>query len=159
NVCMEPFRAFVADKVNERQRTLGFVMQSFFIGVGAVLAFMLPKALHYLGVGGTTASGIPLTVVYSFRAGTAVFLAAVLWTVCTSTEHPPEQEEHQVKQAKASLGARARAAIAGVVSAVRDLPPTMKQLAPVQICTWLSLFCMWMFFPLVTAKFGMEWAG
>jgi maltose/moltooligosaccharide transporter len=64
NVSMEPFRAFVADKLDISQRTAGFVMQSFFIGVGQTLANVLPYALRRLGVAGTTASGIPLTVKY-----------------------------------------------------------------------------------------------
>ena len=69
NVSMEPFRAFVADKLNERQRVTGFVMQSFFIGLGATFAGTLPIAFRHLGVTGTTASGIPLTVKYSFQLG------------------------------------------------------------------------------------------
>ncbi|HYJ78487.1 MAG TPA: MFS transporter, partial [Longimicrobiaceae bacterium] len=90
NISMEPFRAFVADKLNASQRTAGFVMQSFFIGIGASLANALPYILSRLGVEGTTASGIPLTVKYSFQAGAVVFLLCVLWTVFTTTEFPPE---------------------------------------------------------------------
>src|SRR5829696_5304309 len=81
NVSMEPFRAFVADKLNTSQRTAGFVMQSLFIGLGASFANALPLALNKLGVAGNTASGIPLTVKYSFQIGAVVFLLAVLWTV------------------------------------------------------------------------------
>src|SRR5688500_3181168 len=68
NISMEPFRAFVADKLDVTQRTAGFVMQSFFTGVGATFANALPYILSQLGVTGTTASGIPLTVKYSFQA-------------------------------------------------------------------------------------------
>src|SRR3982750_3811587 len=90
NISMEPFRAFVADKLAVSQRTAGFVMQSFFIGVGASLANALPFLLSRFGVAGNTASGIPLSVKYSFQIGAVVFLAAVLWTVVTTGEHPPE---------------------------------------------------------------------
>src|SRR5947209_14957736 len=69
NISMEPFRAFVADKLNSDQRTAGFVMQSFFIGVGAPLANALPYIVRYSGVTGRTSSGIPLTVQYSFKIG------------------------------------------------------------------------------------------
>src|SRR6185295_4596966 len=69
NISMEPFRAFVADKLDETQRTAGFVMQSLFIGIGASLANALPFLLSKLGVAGSTASGIPLSVKYSFQAG------------------------------------------------------------------------------------------
>src|SRR5688572_12365910 len=67
NVSMEPFRAFVADKLDVSQRTAGFVMQSFFIGIGASLANALPWMFRQYGVTGTTPSGIPLTVQYSFK--------------------------------------------------------------------------------------------
>jgi len=89
NVSMEPFRAFVADKLNVPQRTAGFIMQSFFIGIGATLANALPIIFRKLGVTGTTPSGIPLTVQYSFKIGAIVFLLAVLWTIFTTREDPP----------------------------------------------------------------------
>src|SRR5437764_9332462 len=81
NISMEPFRAFVADKLDTSQRTAGFVMQSLFIGIGASLANALPFILNKFGVSGNTASGIPLSVKYSFQVGALVFLLAVLWTV------------------------------------------------------------------------------
>src|SRR5712664_2683313 len=93
NVSMEPFRAFVADKLNADQRTTGFVMQSFFIGIGASLANALPWLFRQYGVTGTTSSGIPLTVQYSFKIGAAAFLVCVLWTVLTTKEYPPDNME------------------------------------------------------------------
>jgi maltose/moltooligosaccharide transporter len=93
NVSMEPFRAFVADKLNMEQRTAGFVMQSFFIGVGAAVANALPSFFTYLGVTGQAANGVPLTVQYSFKLGAVVFLLAVLWTVLTTKEYPPADME------------------------------------------------------------------
>jgi maltose/moltooligosaccharide transporter len=93
NVSMEPFRAFVADKLNMEQRTAGFVMQSFFIGVGAAVANALPSIFKYFGVVGQASNGVPLTVQYSFKLGAAVFFLAVLWTILTSKENPPEDLE------------------------------------------------------------------
>jgi maltose/moltooligosaccharide transporter len=93
NVSMEPFRAFVADLLAMEQRTAGFVMQSFFIGLGAAAANALPYFLGRLGVAGNAANGVPLTVQYSYKLGAAVFLAAVLWTVFTTREYPPENLE------------------------------------------------------------------
>src|SRR2546422_5870740 len=90
NITMEPFRAFVADKLPEEQRTLGFVMQSFFIGIGQTLANALPYLFTTLGVVGVMASGIPSSVEYSFKIGAVVFLLAVVWTVVTTKEYPPE---------------------------------------------------------------------
>src|SRR5205809_5582995 len=76
NITMEPFRAFVADNLPVEQRTLGFVMQSFFIGIGQTLANALPYLFTTLGVVGVMASGIPSSVEYSFKIGAAVFLLA-----------------------------------------------------------------------------------
>src|SRR5437868_7894164 len=90
NISMEPFRAFVADKLNATQRTTGFVMQSFFIGLGATFAGWLPILFSKYGVVGSTASGIPLTVKYALQIGAVAFLVAVIYTVVTSKEYPPE---------------------------------------------------------------------
>lgn len=150
NVSMEPFRAFVADKLDASQRTVGFVMQSFFIGIGATLANGLPYLLHWVGVEGTTESGIPLTVKYSFQVGALVFFCAVLYTVLTTSEYPPEDAEaFKELQSHPLTGA---AVVKEVFSALRDMPRTMKQLAVVQFFTWLGLFCMWMFFGLAIAR-------
>jgi len=150
NVSMEPFRAFVADKLNDRQRVTGFVMQSFFIGLGATFAGTLPIAFRYLGVTGTTASGIPLTVKYSFQLGAVAFLLAVVWTVATSREYPPEDLAafHQMKAARRGIAASAHE----ILSAIREMPVTMRQLAVVQFFTWLGLFCMWLFYVPAVAR-------
>src|SRR6186713_289814 len=78
NVSMEPFRAFVADKLPAEQRTSGFVMQSFFIGIGAAIANYLPTLLQSHGVVGSAANGVPLIVMYAFKLGALAFLACVL---------------------------------------------------------------------------------
>ncbi|MCX7512286.1 MFS transporter [Frateuria hangzhouensis] len=92
NVSMEPFRAFVGDQLPTQQRPAGYAMQSFFIGVGAVIASMLPWALAHLGVANVAPDGgIPDTVRYAFYAGGAVLLGAVLWTILSTREYPPEQ--------------------------------------------------------------------
>ena len=92
NVSMEPFRAFVGDQLPESQRPLGFALQSFFIGVGAVLASILPWALARLGVANVAPAGqIPATVRIAFYVGAAVLFCAVLWTVVTTREYAPER--------------------------------------------------------------------
>src|SRR5205085_3964453 len=138
NVSMEPFRAFVADKLNDEQRTSGFVMQSFFIGLGASLAGWLPLAFRYFGVSGNTESGIPLTIKYSFQLGALAFLLAVLYTIFTTKEYPPENMEEFLAKKKASGGliATITEVVTEIAEALRHLPKTMIQLAPVQICTW-----------------------
>src|SRR5919199_501389 len=131
NISMEPFRAFVADKLDATQRTAGFVMQSFFIGIGASLANALPLMLSKLGVSGNTASGIPHSVEYSFQVGAAVFLLCVIWTVVTTTEFPPEDPAafDRARRGRTGLGAL----LGEIVSSIREMPATMRQLAVVQL--------------------------
>lgn len=92
NISMEPFRAFVGDMLPSEQRTIGFSMQSFFIGIGAIVASALPYIMsNWLGVRNTASSGeIPASVRFSFYTGGAVFLCAVLWTVVSTKEYSPE---------------------------------------------------------------------
>ena len=91
NVSMEPFRAFVGDQLRPSQRPRGYAMQSFFIGIGAVVASALPWLLAKAGVANTaTAGAIPDTVRYAFYAGAAVLIGAVGWTVLRTREYPPE---------------------------------------------------------------------
>lgn len=144
NISMEPFRAFVADKLGVEQRNVGFVMQSFFIGLGATLAGLLPYFFSWLGVRDQTASGIPLTVKYAFQCGAVAFLLAVLWTVFSSKEYPPENLEEFIRLRNDRRGAGA--VVSEILSAIRAMPRTMKQLAVVQVFTWLGLFCMWLFY-------------
>ncbi|KGI76879.1 MFS transporter [Oleiagrimonas soli] len=92
NISMEPFRAFVGDQLPTKQRPLGYSMQSVFIGVGAVVASVLPWVLAQFGVANTAPAGhIPATVHIAFYVGGAVLLGAILWTVLTTREYPPEQ--------------------------------------------------------------------
>lgn len=95
NISMEPFRAFVGDNLHERQRTLGFAMQSFFIGIGAVVGSLLPYIFtNWIGLSNTAPEGIiPDSVKWSFYVGGIVFFGAVLWTVIKSREYSPEQLE------------------------------------------------------------------
>lgn len=92
NITMEPFRAFVGDNLPDRQRTMGYAMQSFFIGAGAVMAGALPWVMtNWMGLSNTAPEGmIPETVHWSFYIGGAALLAAVAWTVFTTKEYSPE---------------------------------------------------------------------
>ena len=113
NVSMEPFRAFVADKLPEDQRTSGFVMQSFFIGIGAAVANALPALLARGGVVGNAANGVPLIVQYAFKLGAVVFLAAVLWTVATTGEYPPADMQEFERRRRQPRAYRVRPAFLG----------------------------------------------
>jgi maltose/moltooligosaccharide transporter len=95
NVSMEPFRAFVGDNLPDEQRTTGFSMQSFFIGIGAIVASFLPYAMtNWFNINNTAPEGqIADSVKFSFYIGGAIFLLAVLWTVFSSKEYSPQQLE------------------------------------------------------------------
>jgi maltose/moltooligosaccharide transporter len=145
NVSMEPFRAFVGDKLDVSQQTAGYAMQTFFIGCGAVIASLLPKLFSdYLGVSNVPVNGaIPDTVRYSFYIGGAVFLAAVSWTVFTADELPPadlDRFQAQRKEAR-NLGVALREILGGFA----HMPKTMVQLAFVQFFTWIALFSLWIY--------------
>lgn len=160
NISMEPFRAFIGDQLPPEQRTQGFAVQSTFIGLGAVIASSLPWLLSRMQVTGASLSGIPHTVRYSFWLGAAAFLGAVLWTIVTTPEDPPEPTVENEPEP-------------GFWDAFRNMPTMMLRLAPIQVCTWLGLFCMWLYFPPVVARHvfgamettdpqyakGIEWAG
>lgn len=153
NVSMEPFRAFVADLLPESQRTSGFVMQSFFIGLGAVFASAMPYILtRWFGISDTggSASAIPYTVRLSFYLGAAVYFGAVLYTILTTHEYPPEDliEFERNKTERRGISSN----VADIASAIRKMPRTMRQLAPVQFFTWLGLFCMWLYFGVAIAR-------
>src|SRR5256712_1178292 len=128
NISMEPFRAFVADLLPPEQRTRGYAMQALFIGLGAVVASMLPWLLYDLFPpgrdGGTLGKAIPFAVRLAFYAGAFAFLAAVLWTVFTTREHPPDDLEafREAKGEKARIGA----AVSEIFHAVLASPPTMR---------------------------------
>jgi len=93
NISMEPFRAFVGDMLPSEQRTVGFSMQSFFIGTGAVVASALPYIMtNWFGINNTAPKGIiPESVKYSFYIGGLAFFLAVLWTVLKTKEYSPEE--------------------------------------------------------------------
>ena len=145
NVSMEPFRAFVGDKLGASQQTAGFAMQTFFIGWGAVIASLLPTIFaDYLGVSNVPVGGaIPDTVRYSFYAGGAIYMSAVMWTVLSAKELPPDDLDafRAEQQRNAGLGT----ALVEIFSGFGKMPKTMVQLAAVQFFTWIGLFAMWIY--------------
>lgn len=144
NVSMEPFRAFVGDKLGPSQQTAGFAMQTFFIGWGAVIASLLPTIFTHMGVSNIPLNGaIPDTVRYSFYAGGAVYFLAVLWTVLTAKEAPPADLAAFQAEVKSSQGMGR--ALSEIFSGFAKMPKTMMQLAVVQFFTWIGLFAMWIY--------------
>lgn len=152
NISMEPFRAFVGDKLPERQRASGFAMQSLFIGLGSVLASSLPWLLtNVFGVvqseGG---NAIPTSVHLAFYIGAGMFLAAVLWTIFSTPEDPPADLAAFAAHKRETAGPLH--AFKEIWQGILTMPPTMLRLAPVQFFTWFGLFCMWIYFTPAIAR-------
>jgi maltose/moltooligosaccharide transporter len=141
NVAMEPFRALIADLLPGDQRTEGFAVQTFLIGIGAVLGSWLPYVFaEVFHVENTASPGVvPQSVTLSFYVGAVTFLAAILWTVVTTKEFPPEE------YAKDKGDDIKRKGVSQIISDFAAMPRTMKQLGLVQFFSWFALFSMWVF--------------
>ena len=145
NVAMEPFRALVADMLPADQSTLGLTIQTFLIGIGAVIGSWLPYVLaEWFGISKVALNGqSPDNLVYSFYIGAAVMIVTILWTVFTTKEYSPKElagfnaNKEIIKEEKGKFSDIFRDIVA--------MPKTMKQLAPVQFFSWIALFGMWVF--------------
>ncbi|WP_207429861.1 MFS transporter [Sabulibacter ruber] len=144
NVSMEPFRALVGDLLPSDQRTSGFAAQTFFIGVGAVVASLLPWIFNnWVGIPNTAPAGeIPPSVKWSFYCGGVAFFLSVLWTVVKTKEYPPENLEEFERENKQTTFWQG---VSETFFGIFKMPKTMLQLAFVQFFTWFALFAMWIF--------------
>lgn len=142
NLAMEPFRALVADNLPDSQRTLGFSVQTFLIGVGAIVGSLMPWLLHNVfGVSNEAPEGTvaPNTKI-GFYIGACVFFGSILWTVITTKEYPPDEyEKYHGKNEDHHAG------LGSIFSDLAKMPKTMKQLGLVQFFSWFALFGMWVF--------------
>ncbi|MCH2199697.1 MAG: MFS transporter [Flavobacteriales bacterium] len=144
NISMEPFRALVADKLDDEQRSYGFIIQTLIIGVGTWVASNLPWLVTKLGVSNTSEPGvIPDSVYVSFSIGAFVFLASILYTVFTTSEDPPENMEAFEKEKAENSGFMA--GITEIFSNIAKMPKVMVQLGVVQFFSWFAFFTMWSF--------------
>jgi maltose/moltooligosaccharide transporter len=139
NISMEPFRALVADKLPESQRSYGFVLQTLIIGIGTWVASNLPWFVNsVLGVSNDAAPGVvPDSVRIAFAIGAFVFLASVLFTVFTTSEYPPEDiERFKAESAQGSV-------LGDILHHLRHMPMQMLKLGFVQFFSWFAFFTMW----------------
>lgn len=144
NVAMEPFRALVADKLPDEQRSFGFSVQTFLIGAGAIAGSWLPYIFsEYFGVEKVAPAGqVPGNVIYSFYFGAAILLGTILYTIFTTKEYSPEEMadyyEH-TQEIEESNGLK------DILKDFSKMPSTMRQLGLVQFFSWFALFSMWVF--------------
>jgi len=139
NISMEPFRALVADKLPESQRSYGFVVQTLIIGIGTLIASNLPWMVSQLGVSNSAVSGVvPMSVKVAFAIGAFVFLTSVLFTILTTSEYPPEDMEAFEKEK-----AQKNRFVKDILENIGKMPLTMKQLGVIQFFSWFAFFTMW----------------
>lgn len=157
NISMEPFRALVADLLPSDQRTLGFSIQTFLIGIGAVLGSFMPYLLaEWVGISKEAPEGsIPDNVIFSFYIGAITLLVTIIWTVIRTKEYPPEEFEEFARQEAIEKGEisegeeiaeeKKSSGFMEVLNDFKNMPLTMKQLGVVQFFSWFALFSMWVF--------------
>jgi maltose/moltooligosaccharide transporter len=150
NITMEPYRAFVSDKLDQRQHPVGFLTQSAFTGLGQTIAYLTPSILVWFGMNkdAVSISGIPHVVIAAFLIGAIFSIGSILWTLKTTKEILPTPEEVQAMQS-APLGLRG--ALSEIRLAIIEMPLTMKQLALVKLFQWYAMFCYWQYIMLSLA--------
>jgi maltose/moltooligosaccharide transporter len=153
NTAMEPYRAFIADKLPASQRATGFLTQSFFTGLGITLANLSLYFFQQIITGGTTTSdgrtGIPYWVFGSFFVGAVCSIGSVLWSTLRTPEIPPTDEELAALRAKPG---GVLEPFREIVSAIRDMPAVLWQLALVYLFQWYAMFCYWQYISHSIAK-------
>ena len=138
NISMEPFRALVADKLPESQRSNGFVIQTLIIGIGTWIASNLPWLVNKLGVSNEAAAGvIPPSVIVAFSIGAFVFITSIIYTLATTKEDPPQDLEKFLSEKKENRF------IPDLIESLKEMPSTMKKLGLIQFFSWFAFFTMW----------------
>lgn len=151
NVTMEPYRAYVSDRLDKDQHSIGFLTQSAFTGLGQTLAYLTPSLLVFAGMNknAVNASNIPHIVIAAFIIGAVFSLASVLWSLKTTPELPMSAEEIAVIKSQPSS---VKHTVLEVWAAIKDMPDTMKQLAWMKLFQWYAMFCYWQYIMLSLAK-------
>lgn len=148
NIALEPYRAFISDKLPEKQYSFGFLVQSFFTGLGTTLANFTPAILVSFGVlalSDKMDNGIPVSTYWAFGIGAAASIITILITVFTTSEYPPSEKElEEIQKAKAQGNVIFRT-VKDIVEAFKVMPLTMKQLIPVMFFPWYAMFCYWQY--------------
>lgn len=149
NITMEPFRALIADKLPDEQRSIGYAMQSFFVGLGQTLANVMPLVLTAIGISTVAGSGgsheIPDFVRYSFFIGAGAILFSIAVTVLTTSEKKPEHLEQ-------TSGKRKIFDFKELIEAFKDMPKAMRELWWVKFFTWFGLPLMWQYLALSLSR-------
>ena len=148
NIALEPYRAFISDKLPEKQYSFGFLVQSFFTGLGTTLANFTPAILVSFGILALTdkmENGIPVSTYWAFGIGAAASIITILITVFTTSEYPPSKEELTILESPRKKGNILLKTFNDIVVAFKEMPLQMKQLIPVMFFPWFAMFCYWQY--------------
>ena len=146
NVTMQPFRALVADMLDDSQKTQGYVVQTFLINLGAVVGAFLPLVMTWFGVSDEAVPGqVSKHIAYSYYAGGIVLLLTVLVTAFRTREYPPEEFAEYNGLTNEGQGAATGGSgkKTGFLALMRNMPKVMLQLGVTQFFSWAALFLMW----------------
>jgi len=144
NVTMEPYRAYVSDRLNTNQHSLGFLTQSAFTGLAQTMAYLTPSLLFWFGLNkdAVNDSNIPHITVIAFLIGSVLSLTTVWWSVHSTPELPLTNQEREAILAKPT---GIKATLAEIVEAVRDMPQAMRQLWWMKLFQWYGMMCYWIY--------------
>lgn len=144
NITMEPYRAYVSDRLDQKQTSLGFLTQSAFTGLGQTLSYITPSILVFLGMNRDAVNdrGIPHITMLAFLMGAAFSVLSILWSVKTTPELPLSPQE---RQRIAALPRGISHTVREIAEALRDMPRTMRQMIAMKFFQWYAMFCYWIY--------------
>ena len=151
NVTMEPYRAFVSDRLAAEQHSIGYLMQSAFTGLGQTLAYLSPTIMLLLGMSETAvnAHNVPHVTIAAFIVGAVFSIGSILWSVRSTPELPlPAHERERIRAQPTGL----RASLREIGDAMKHMPATMRQLAWMKLFQWYAMFCYWQYIVLSLAS-------
>ncbi|WP_278373685.1 MFS transporter [Sphingobium xenophagum] len=151
NVTMEPYRAYVSDRLDQAQRPLGFLTQSAFTGLAQTLSYLAPSLLVWGGLNADAVdpSGIPVITRIAFIVGAVLSLSTILWSVLRVPELPLSAEEIAAMRAEPLS---ARTTLRDLKQAIVEMPVPMRQLAIAMLFQWYAMFCYWQFVAFAIAR-------
>lgn len=144
NVTMEPYRAFISDKLDKSQHSIGFLTQSAFTGLGQTLSYLTPSILVFLGMNKDmiNSRNIPYITIVAFIIGAVFSISSIMWTLYTTKENPLTPKEREMIE---SHSGGVKQTFQDIWTAARDMPPTMKQMIPMSLFQWYAMFCYWQY--------------
>ncbi len=151
NITQEPYRAFVSDKLDRSQHSIGFLTQSAFTGLGQTLSYLTPFLLiNFLSIGVADKVGrIPTTTLIAFLIGGVVSITSIMWSLYTTKENPlSKEEEDAIRRAPKGLGAT----FVEIGEAMKEMPLTMKLMGPMMLFSWYAIFIYWQYIAVAISK-------